>query len=160
MNTKTKTILVIVLLSFFSLIQCKTTSLKQTDQVPFSIKKSIYYNWIGGQPGISGTKVQFTLANVKQSQPDSLYFKGKVAKLFLKNIDDEQVWEANFTKQDTEDRQMTIDSQGEYGNHVPVTKPFPFVLAENEAMIKYTENNKSFYYKVVDIIKKNTVSFP
>jgi hypothetical protein len=81
---------------------------------------------------------------------DSVYFRGRKAALEL-HPERPGVYMANF---DTgkPDIIMHEDPREEYGNKVPVApEKVPFDLDEDEAVIVFTENNTTKFYKLTGI---------
>ena len=72
---KTLSILAILL----SFAQCGSNTLVQNPS--FKVEKAFYNNWVGGQPGVSGTKLEIHLKNASEVIFDSLYFKNKRTKV-------------------------------------------------------------------------------
>ena len=72
---KTLSILAILL----SFAQCGSSTLVQNPS--FKVEKAFYNNWVGGQPGVSGTKLEIHLKNASEVIFDSLYFKNKRTKV-------------------------------------------------------------------------------
>lgn len=81
---------------------------------------------------------------------NSVYFRGRKAPLEL-HPDRPGIYMANF---DTgkPDMVMHEDPKKEYGNKVPeVHEKPPFELDEDEALIVFTENNTTKFYKITGI---------
>ena len=149
----------LAILFFLSLTQCKTIKTKQQSQHAITIENATYINWIGGQPNVSGTQVQFAVKE-QGVMPDSLYFHKKVVKIDIKQTNKGEIWIANYTKEAAPDRQMCIPTEDEYGNKPPVMQKFPFDLKENEAMLSYFVENRKYYYKITALTKEKTVYYP
>ena len=158
MNIRLIMLLVLgVFVSFFGLSQCQSTKIKLQKTVPFSITKSFYQDWMGGQPGNSGTIVQVFVNLTEDVQPDSLFFQNRVTQIDLKPSTEGKLWVANFKKVVRKDINLTDNPRGEYGNPVPEMIDFPFELEKDEAVLKYTLENKVYYYKITGIAQKETI---
>jgi len=149
----------LALVLLLSLIQCKTIKTKQQSQPTITIENATYLDWVGGQPGVLGTRVQFAIKE-QGIKPDSLYFHKRVVKIDIKQTNKGAIWVANYTKETAPDRQMCIATEDEYGNKAPLMQKFPFDLKEDEAMLSYFVENKKYYYKISPIAKGETVSYP
>ncbi len=148
------------LISFFGLVQCQSAKIKLQKTVPFSVTDSYYQDWMGGQPGNSGTTVQLFVTTNDEIQPDSLYFQNRATYIDIKPTDKETLWVANFRKVVRRDINLTENPRGEYGNPVPEMMNFPFDLNKDEAILRYTKGDKVFYYKIMGIPQKETIFFP
>lgn len=149
-----------LLVSSIGLSQCQSAKTKLQKTAPFTITKAFYQDWMGGQPGNSGTTVQLHLSTDKSVQPDSLFFQNRVTAIDIKPSDEGNLWVANFRKVARKPINMTDNPRGEYGNPVPEMVNFPFELEKDEAVLKYTLDNKAYYYKISGITQKETIFFP
>lgn len=149
-----------LLISSLGLSQCQSTKIKLQKTAPFSITKSFYQDWMGGRPGNSGTTVQLYVDLNDEVQPDSLFFQNRATFIDSKPSDTGSLWVANFRKVVRRDINMTENPSGEYGNPVPEMTDFPFELAKDEAVLKYTKDKKIYYYKIIGITQKETLFYP
>jgi len=149
-----------LLLSSFALSQCQSAKIKLQKKAPFTITKSFYQDWMGGQPGNSGTTVQIYLSTDDIVQPDSLYFQNRIAMIDIKPTDKGSLWVANYRKVVRKDINMIDNPKGEYGNTVPEMTDFPFDLQKDEAVLKYTKNDKVYYYKISGLVQKEILFYP
>ena len=150
-------ILAIVTMSF---IQCGSAQFDK--KAPVIITEAFYQDWVGGRPGSKGT-----LVSVKLNNPDakiifdSIYFNNKAVKLQSNLIKNELTLKGNFvvtTKPN--DIILHADPKKEFGNSPPkLAAKIPFELAENEAVISYTINDKKRYFKVENIKKTKTLFY-
>lgn len=151
---------VVIFISIFGLSQCETAKMKLQKTAPFTITQSFYQEWVGGQPGNSGTTLQLLVTVNDAIIPDSLYFQNRVTSVDTKPSKTGKLWVGNFQKVVRKDFNMTDTPQGEYGNKVPTMIDFPFDLKKDEAVLKYTKEGKSFYYKIVGIVQEESLYYP
>jgi len=152
---------VIVFLSVFVLTQCSCSKTTFQNNPPFTITDSFYQDWVGGQPGVSGTSVHIYLASVAENViPDSLFFKQSKTKIDIKTAEKGHLWVANFNTNSDRDIHMHSEPKEEYGNKPHKLDSIPFELAEGEAVISYYTKGKLAYYKLSDLQKKETLFFP
>lgn len=149
-----------LLISSIGLSQCQSAKIKLQKKTPFTIQKAYYQDWMGGQPGNSGTTVQLMVNSTKEVQPDSLFFQNRVAHIEIKPSDKVKLWVANFRKVVRKDINMTDNPTGEYGNPVPEMTNFPFELEKDEAVLMYSKDAKVYYFKIAGLVQKETVFFP
>jgi hypothetical protein len=115
---------------------------------PFKIDSASYTNWVGGQPGVRGTKVEIVLTEKLDIVFDSLFFNNKKTKLENREIDQATFLIGHFTTSKNQDKILHLDSKKEIKNEAPEKIKFPFELKNNEAVISYFINNKTHYYKL------------
>lgn len=145
----------------FVLIQCSCVKPIFQKNPPFTITESHFQEWIGGQPGVSGTSVHILLSTIDENvQPDSLFFNQSKAKIDIKTAEKGYLWVANFRKSAPRDINMHSEPKEEYGNTPPKMEVFPFELARDEAVISYYTKGKKAYYKIIGLQKKETLFFP
>jgi len=156
-------VLICVAVSFS---QCST--LKLTESAPFNVTGATYHQWVGGQPGVSGTNLIIGVAN-----DASIIFK----KIFFHNHDvDARIEDKNGKKYiianiSTSAKRILVTRTTTYVNGGIVmndknNKPkikretIPFNIEPNEAVIKYMVGKKTYYYKVSKIKKTDTIYYP
>lgn len=149
----------IVMMSFS---KCNDESKLET-QAPIEIGDVYYKTWVAGARwGGSGINLFIPIkSNPNKIILDSVYFLDKMTK--LEHIGDTLVvgrFETDVNKQ--LDIVMSGDPNEEYGNAVPkLKKNIPFELKENECVVSYISNNKTRYFKIDNIIKKEEIhQFP
>ncbi|OEK06135.1 hypothetical protein A8C32_19075 [Flavivirga aquatica] len=153
--------LLILFLGMLSFSKCASTQ-KLEKKLPISIGDVYYEHWVAGiKGGGSGFNVFIPVTNNTESFIlDSVYFKGRRAKLEYKN---KSTFIGRFkTKANQkQDYVMSSDSNEEYGNTVyDLPKKIPFALKEDECIVSYKENKTTKYYKISNIIKKESQSYP
>lgn len=152
--------ILVLLIGSLGLSQCQSAKINLQKTAPFFITKSFYQNWTGGQPGNSGTTVQLYVDLNEEVQPDSLFFQNRATFIDSKPSEIGSLWVANFRKVVRRDINLTENPSGEYGNSVPEMTDFPFELAGDEAVLKYTKDKKIYYYKIIRIAQKETLFYP
>jgi hypothetical protein len=109
--------------------------------------------WVGGKEGSSGTFLRIK-GDLKPSGVHfmSVFFHNREQKVNATFQDGTFTIESNFFNK-KDDRNMTGDPVGEYGNKVPSDKEndFPFELNDDEAVLYYHVNGKEYYFKVTGI---------
>ena len=152
-----------IFMSVFIFTQCNCTKKTFQKTPPFTITEAHYQDWIGGQPGVSGTSVYINLSAIaKNVIPDSLFFRQSKTKVDIKNAEEGYLWVANFNTNSDRDRNrnMHIEPSEEYGNKPPMIESIPFELAEGDAVMSYYTKGKLAYFKLSDLEKKETLFFP
>lgn len=144
-----KTILIITI--FFSFTQCASS--KFEEKPPFKIEKTSYNTWVGGQPGVSGTRVEIVLKEKSNINFDSLFFQKKATKVDLNLTSDKTLLIGHFNTSNRQNRDLILDdnSTKEIKNSLPKVKTFPFNLKENEAILSYKIGDKTKYFKIKNI---------
>lgn len=120
---------------------------------PFKIDRASYTNWVGGQPGVRGTKVEVILTEKSDIAFDSLFFNNKKTKLENTEIDQATFLIGHFSTSKKQDIILHLDSKKELKNEPPKLIKFPFKLKKNEAVISYIVNNKTHYFKT-EVLKE------
>ncbi|PVW15104.1 hypothetical protein DDV96_06765 [Marixanthomonas spongiae] len=147
---------------FFSFSNCgssQTNSYKLTQNAPFSIDDVFYQDWVAGvKEGGSGTNVHITFKNMEEDVViDSIFFRNKSEK--AKNSPQAKKHYIGYFKNKTNrDIVMDSDPRKEAQNTPP--EPFPFNLADNEAVVSYEQNGSTEYFKITDIRKKEMLAYP
>jgi hypothetical protein len=93
------------------------------------------------------------IANVNNLKLDSIYFRGQQASLKF----DKNVFVGQFKPLDDykADLIMSNEPYAEYGNKVPrIPSKRSLELGKHEALVSYVEGNKTNYFKISNIIKK------
>lgn len=96
--------------------------------------------------------------NDSEIQLDSVYFRGRKAKL-VKSEEEIGLYIATFeTAERPRDFIMSSDPNEEYGNQVPFIEDKTFDLKSDEAMLTFTRGEKSEHYKIEGIFEKEVNS--
>ena len=144
----------------FSFTQCGSIQLEKNP--PFKIEKASYNNWVGGQPGVSGTKVEFALKENSNIDFDSIIFRNKSTKVEISTASGKMLLIGHFNTSKRQNRDLILDANvtKEMKNTLPDVKKIPFELKENEAILSYKVGNKIKYFKIKNIEKAKSVFFP
>lgn len=159
LKTISYSLLIFIVTASFS--QCSSAQ-KLQDQAPLKIGQVYYQKWIAGvQGGGSGINIFIPTGN-SSVKLDSVYFRGKVAKLETKP-QAETLYIGRF-KSDLNQRKdiiMSNEPNAEYGNSIPKpTKNIPFELKENECVISYIQGDKTKYFIIKNIAEKEMIPYP
>lgn len=132
--------------------QCK--SMKLTASAPFNVTGATYHSWVGGQPGVSGTNVIIRVSNDTDITFKKIYFQNKVVDVTTEDRNGKKYVVANIS---TSTRKEAV-----IGNNDSAvkSKPTPFELSQNEAVVSYISGKKTYYYKVSRIKKTETIFYP
>jgi NADH dehydrogenase/NADH:ubiquinone oxidoreductase subunit G len=149
-----------ILTLLFGFSQCGSNTFVKNPT--FKVEKAFYNNWVGGQPGVRGTKVEMHLKDASEINFDALYFQGKVTKVEVSMKDGFVQVIGHFSTSKTQKRDviLDLDATKELENKVPNLEKFPFELKENEAMLSYKRENKTVYFKIENIKKVRSIPFP
>ncbi|MFN0728404.1 hypothetical protein [Polaribacter gochangensis] len=160
----------IKLLLFFcvavSFSSCST--LKLTKSAPFRVFGATYHNWVGGQPGVSGTNLIIGVENDANITFKKIYFHNKVVDASTTERKGKKYVIANIStsaEMVLETRTKTTVNGGvvmsdERNNPKIKRETIPFNLEPNEAVVSYISGKKTYYYKVSKIKKTDTVFYP
>jgi hypothetical protein len=140
---KYKTIFYLVL---FSLLSCASKHNIQTE-FPEKIKATYFQQWIGGQE-LTGRGVYFYIQLEKplssNIQLEKVYFRGNEAVL---NKENETSFKANFFQKKQNDK-------------VSKAKDNQYNLTENQALLTFKIDNKTFYYTLEHLEEKELIAYP
>jgi hypothetical protein len=156
---KTMKILSIIAI-LFGFSQCGSTKFEKNP--PFKIESATYTNWIGGVPGVSGTRVELKLATKNTIAFDSIYFQKKVTKIKIRETKGITFLTGSFNTSTRKNNTLVLhaDAKMELKNKVPKIEVFPFDLTENQAIISYKVGTLTKYFKLENIQKAKEVFFP
>jgi len=148
-----------VLFSFSNCGSSQATSYKLTQNPPFTIANVFYQDWVAGvQDGGSGTDVHITFNNISEDvKIDKIYFRNKIKKA-KKAAQAQNQYIGYFNNTTNRDIVMDSDPKKEAQNTPP--EVFPFTLTENEAVVSYTQNGTTKYYKISSIRQKEALAYP
>ncbi len=156
--------LTILPLIMFSFSQCSSQK-KLQDKAPVQLKGVYCQNWVAGiQGGGAGTNIFIPIEAVtdKKVQLDSVYFRGKSAKLETKP-QGTSIYIGRFISERNKKRDLVMDGDGkkEYGNEMPtIPEKIPFELKNDECVVSYKEGSKTKYFKIEGVVEKTMESFP
>ena len=149
-----------ILAMLLSFAQCGSGTFVQ--KTSFKIEKAFYNNWIGGQPGVSGIKLEIHLKNASEIIFDSLYFKNKRTKVEVLQKEEitHLIGHYSTSKRTNNDLILAIDPTKELQNVAPIVKNIPFELEESEAILSYKKGKKTVFLKIINIKKIEGTPFP
>jgi len=152
--------IIFILTLLFGLSQCGSNTFVKNPT--FKVEKSFYNHWVGGQPGVRGTKLELHLKDTSEINFDALYFQGKVAKAEVSMQDGFTQVIGHFSTSATQKRDviLDLDARKELENRVPNLEKLPFELKENEAVLSYKKGVKTLYFKIENISKVQSMPFP
>jgi len=139
--------------------QCKSNQIKFKEKPDFQIINSFYQDFIGGQPGNSGTLVFLTVTTSTELIPDSLYFQNRVAVIQSQTKENQKLWTARFQKTTRNEINLKENQNTNLSAEVPEMDAFPFKLQNDEAILLYHQNNTAYYYKLKGLKQKETIFF-
>lgn len=146
------------LLVLFSFSNCANGKKLQEDApVAIDVEQAYYTTWTGGvRTAGSGYNLFIPLKPNSQIQLDSAFFRGR--KAVIEKVDSEAgLFVARFKNPSKKDIIMHADPKEEYGNEPPVIlEKLPFELEEDEAVVKYSKNGNSNYFRIKEVKKKES----
>ena len=144
-----------------SFSQCSSAQRFQ-DKSPITLGEVYYQRWIAGvQGGGSGLNI-FIPTSDNTVKLDSVYFKGKVTKLEVRS-GKKLLYIGRFTSDFNQRRDIIMSNEpnAEFNNPIPKPiKKIPFELKDNECVISYIQDNKTKYFKIDNVIKKDLIPYP
>lgn len=124
---------------------------KLEKSIQLTLGEVYYQNWIAGvEGGGSGFNIFIPISdNPKNTMLDSVYFKGKKAKLEFNN---NTIFIGRFKTAKNRKRDIILsnDSNADFSIKIP------FNLNDNECVVSYLNNGKIRYFKIEDIIRKES----
>ena len=145
-----------MLLLTFGFTQCKSTKFDMNP--PFAIESSSFNNWVGGLPGVSGTRVEIYLTKKVDVDFDSLFFKNRVTKLEIREKNGKTFLTAHYDTSKKEDMVLDSNTKEEYANQLP--KALSSELKVNEAVLSFKEGKKMKYVKIENIKQTASDHYP
>lgn len=143
--------LVIISVSFS---QCAST-MKLQKEAPTNFGEVYCQNWVAGvKGGGSGTNI-FIEIQSNDLVLDSVYFRGEVSKLETKP-GNKQLFIGRFLSTSNTEKYNFETARSDKGND----DDFPFILADSECVVSYTVDGKINYYKLGNIIERQTDALP
>jgi hypothetical protein len=151
--------LLFAILASFS--QCSSTQ-KIQEKPPTAIGQVYFQKWVAGVRGGGAGLNIFIPVNDTAIKLDSVYFKGKSAKLEIKpgkNI----FYVGRFISDINQKKDIIMSSEphAEFNNPKPkLAKKIPFQLKHNECIISYIQDDKIKYFKIDNVVEKKLIPYP
>lgn len=148
-------ILMIVTASFS---QCSSAKDFQ-EKPPVELGETYYQRWIGGIEGGGAGLNIFVTAKDDAVVLDSVYFRGKAAKLETK----EQaplLYIGRFISDINQKKNMVINAEPTSDEKPIKEEKIPFELKDNECIISYRDNGVSKYFKISKLVEKEMIAYP
>ena len=147
-----KNILVLILTT--TVLGC-ASSKNMDKNLPLEIGDVYYQESIEGKAKGSSSITVFipVISNVNQLKLDSIYFRGQQSS--LKFMDNGYI--GTFTHLDDQKTDIIMSNApyAEYGNKAPQLPPKRAIgLSYSEALVSYNDGNKTNYFKISNISKK------
>jgi len=159
LKTISFSILMLIVMASFS--QCSSTKKLQLNY-PLDLGQVYFQKWIAGIEGGGAGLNIFIPTEDTSIKLDSVYFRGKAAKLEVKSQNGTIYigrFISNFNKK--KDLIMSNDPNAEFGNEMPeISQKIPFVLKDNECVISYKDGKTTKYFKVDNITEKDLIPYP
>ncbi|WP_100613732.1 hypothetical protein [Confluentibacter citreus] len=154
MKTLKKTItFLLILFIMVSFYNCSSAKMLQNEPL-FEIGEAYY------QASNSDIHVYISIkSNPNNILLDSVYFKGKQAKLEHEN----NLFVGRFKSSiiQKQDIIMSNEPYAEYGNKTPkLPEKLPFELKESECVVSYIDDNSIKYFKIKNVVQKELLTSP
>jgi len=137
-----------------SFAQCAST-MKLQKEAPTNFGEVYCQSWVAGvKGGGSGTNI-FIETQSNDLVLDSVYFRGKVSKLETKP-GNKQLYIGRYLSTSNTEKYNFETTSSDKGND----EDFPFKLADSECVVSFTEDGKTKYYKLDNVIERQTDALP
>lgn len=145
----------------YGLAQCKS-GYQLEKESSLEIGDAYYQYWVAGvEGGGSGINLFIPIKSVPENITlDSIYFRNKKSTIEMVN---NNLAVGRFKSKTNTKKELIMSNEpfAEYANEVPkIPEKVPFDLKDDECVISYTENNRTKYFKISNIIKKEPKYFP
>ncbi|MEO6348785.1 MAG: hypothetical protein ABIO60_12835 [Aquaticitalea sp.] len=154
----------IFLFSLSLFTHCSSAQKLQTN-APMTFGKVEIQSWMAGVKG-GGSGINLFIPVLKSSdqyiQLDSVYFRGKVAKLKLLN-DQTSTYVGRFKGKFNQNEYQTKDPGNPMENSdqtLENNQKIPFNLKDNECVVSYIIGSETQYFKIDNVVEKPTLHFP
>ncbi|BAO54755.1 hypothetical protein [Nonlabens marinus] len=132
---------------------------------PFENGRQPYaQSWTGGIPGSgSGVNLFMPGLDIKADNIDRIYFQGMITDDIevIDSTTNDLVARFKTDFNSTPDANMNLDPKKEYGNQAPtVRKDFPFKLKDDEMVVKFIRNGKTYHTKFIGVARKSAMDLP
>ncbi|ARV09652.1 hypothetical protein BTO05_08360 [Winogradskyella sp. PC-19] len=137
-----------------SFSQCAST-MELQKEAPTDFGEVYCQSWVAGvKGGGSGTNI-FIETKSNDLVLDSVYFRGKISNLETKPSN-KQLFIGRFLSTSNTEKYNFETASSDKGND----ENFPFTLNDNECVVSYTVDGKTKYYKIGNIIERQTDALP
>jgi hypothetical protein len=128
-------------------------------EFPQEIKSVYFHKWLDGEKGSRfDFYIEFKKRLSQKIRLKKIYFKNQ--EMTLKEVS-KNIFVAHFYKKNiNQDLILDSDSLKEYGNKAPVILKPKFDLNPNEALLEYTENDKTLFFKIMNPKENPTIAYP
>jgi hypothetical protein len=144
-----------------SFSQC-SSSQKLQEKAPATFGEVYFQRWNAGiQDGGSGINLFIPVTDTNVVL-DSVYFRGKSAKLETKPTDT-SLYVGRFKTEFNQPKDIVMSSNplDEYNNPLPIQKErMPFTLKDSECVLSYKDGQTTKYFKIENIIEKEAINYP
>lgn len=134
--------------------QCRTINFDKNP--PFTIIETTFNNWLGGQPGVSGTKVYINYKSDAEVTFIDIYFKNRKTKVDQYSNKNKTYLIGHFSTSKREDLTIDIDPKKELNNKIPKESKLSFEMRENEVVLSYKQGNRIKYFKIIKVKQMDT----
>jgi hypothetical protein len=137
---------------------CNRISISENS--PFAIESVTFQKWMGGQERTgSGTnfEIKFKAPLPQNCKLQKAYFQNQEATFEQQNP---TIFVAHFHQKPKKDLVLDSDSKKEYGNTAPEISEEKFDLQPNEAVLEYSKDNKTYFFKIKNIPEKEAIAYP
>lgn len=150
-----------VIIIFF-IFSCNSNKRVLQDNPSFEVAEASFQKWFGGTSE-AGKGIHFNLIFSEISDDvlvQKIYFRGK-EEVLKQNPQNPDAYLATFVDKPKEDVVLDSNPVKEMDNPRPsLTSQIPFELKANEAVVQYQKGTKTFYYKIENIVEKDSVAYP
>ena len=144
-----------------SFSQC-SSSQKLQENPPVTFGEVYFQRWNAGvKDGGSGINL-FIPVTDKSVVLDSVYFRGKSAKLETKP-QSKMLYIGYFKTEFNQPKDIVMSSNplDEYNNPLLIKKEkIPFALKDSECVVSYKDGQTTKYFKIENIIEKEAINYP
>ncbi|MFV8374182.1 hypothetical protein [Flavobacterium sp. LB1P71] len=128
-------------------------------EFPQEIKSVYFQKWVDGEEanGID-FYIEFKKPLSKEIKLGKIYFRNR--EMILKEVSKNTFVSHFYQKNINQDLILDSDSLKEYGNKAPVILKPKFDLKPNEALLEYTENKKTLFFKIMNAKENPTIAYP
>lgn len=152
---------ILIIISGF-IFSCNSNKGVLQENPPFKVTEASFQKWHGGtQEAGKGIHFMLILSEVSDGvHVEKIYFRGR-EEILKQSPQNPNEYLATFVDKPKQDAVLDSNPVKEMDNPRPSLKSkIPFELKENEAVVEYLKNQKSYYYKIEDIIEIETTAYP